>query len=147
MIYRLSSTDRAVRIDIGNYWDRSAVLVILNPRLIAGSWVGEPPLNQAEIGWEEFVNYEATGPLPDGVDGSLDIRASLGTATARLTFTNNSSSRIAAFNSNPAPYDGTWEGQRVTLGAKPTSNRLNVSLYIGNQQPPVLSNFEPIFDD
>jgi len=136
LIYRLSTTERSVRIDIGNYWDRSAVLVILNPRLIAGSWVGEPPRNQEEIGWEEFVDYEAAGPLPDGVTGSVDIRASLGTSTARLEFTNNTSSRFAAFNGNRAPYDGTWEGQRVTLETIPTSNRLNVSLYIGNQQPP-----------
>lgn len=139
---RLAASELVSRIDIGNYIDRSARITTKDPRLSEGEWVGEPPKNQEDIGWEEFVRYESKGERPDGTKGGVSLTATIGTSTARVewAYTSAPDERYASFNGNKAtdgkPYNGTWEGQKVTLEANLRSNRLDILLNIGNQQEP-----------
>jgi hypothetical protein len=135
----LGSAGLKADIRIANWIDQETTMVLQDPRLLQGQWVGEPPSNFSEVGWQEQQDYYAEGRMPSGFDGTLSVRISAQPGTARLVFKRNINQVRASFDGNEAtpdnPYTGTWEGQKVKLEISVAGNLTIITLEIGNQQP------------
>jgi hypothetical protein len=129
-----------VRIYIANWIAEDQTMVLQDPKLINGQWVGEPPDNFSTVGWQEQQNYLAEGPMPKGVSGDVTLRISGGSGTTTVSWTRNLNQATASFNGQAAtpgnPLKTTWQQQEVTLAIDVyQGNLMAVTLKIGNQQP------------